>query len=103
MDAEREGKNLDDGGRTAARGRPDEPLLAWLLTHPFFVRKPPKSLDRNWFSHKLAGQLSTEDGAATLTAFTARAVARALDHAPEIPPAGSSPAAGRATASWCAF
>ena len=82
---DREGKNLDDGGRTAARGRPDEPLLAWLLTHPFFVRKPPKSLDRNWFSHKLAGQLSTEDGAATLTAFTARAVARALDHAPEIP------------------
>lgn len=82
---EREGKNLDDGGRTAARGRPDEPLLAWLLMHPFFFRKPPKSLDRNWFSHKLAGQLSTEDGAATLTAFTARAVARALDHAPEIP------------------
>ncbi|WP_336488594.1 anhydro-N-acetylmuramic acid kinase [Methylobacterium nigriterrae] len=82
---ERENKNLDDGGRTAARGRPDEPLLAWLLTHPFFVRRPPKSLDRNWFSHKLAGQLSTEDGAATLTAFTARAVARALDHAPEIP------------------
>ena len=82
---EREGKNLDDGGRTAARGRPDEPLLAWLLTHPFFVRRPPKSLDRNWFSHKLAGQLSTEDGAATLTAFTARAVARALDHAPEVP------------------
>ena len=82
---EREGKNLDDGGRTAARGRPDEPLLAWLLIHPFFARRPPKSLDRNWFSHKLAGQLSTEDGAATLTAFTARAVARALDHAPEIP------------------
>ena len=82
---ERENKNLDDGGRTAARGRPDEQLLAWLLTHPFFFRKPPKSLDRNWFSHKLAGQLSTEDGAATLTAFTARAVARALDHAPEIP------------------
>ena len=82
---ERENKNLDDGGRTAARGRPDEPLLAWLLIHPFFARRPPKSLDRNWFSHKLAGQLSTEDGAATLTAFTARAVARALDHAPEVP------------------
>ncbi|MCI9880667.1 MULTISPECIES: anhydro-N-acetylmuramic acid kinase [Methylobacterium] len=82
---ERTGRPLDDGGRTAARGRPDEPLLAWLLIHPFFARRPPKSLDRNWFSHKLAGQLSTEDGAATLTAFTARAVARALDHAPEIP------------------
>ncbi|NNM71972.1 anhydro-N-acetylmuramic acid kinase [Enterovirga aerilata] len=82
---ERTGRPLDDGGRTAARGRPDGALLAWLLTHPFFARKPPKSLDRNWFSHKLAGQLSTEDGAATLTAFTAQAVARALDHAPEPP------------------
>ncbi|MGA0594909.1 anhydro-N-acetylmuramic acid kinase [Enterovirga sp. CN4-39] len=82
---ERTGRPLDDGGRTAARGRADGALLAWLLTHPFFARKPPKSLDRNWFSHKLAGQLSTEDGAATLTAFTAQAVARALDHAPEPP------------------
>lgn len=82
---ERTGHALDDGGRTAARGRPDGALLAWLLMHPFFVQKPPKSLDRNWFSHKLAGRLSTEDGAATLTAFTAQAAARALDHAPETP------------------
>ena len=82
---ERTGRPLDDGGRTAARGRADGALLAWLLTHPFFARKPPKSLDRNWFSHKLAGQLSTEDGAATLTAFTAQAVSRALDHAAESP------------------
>ncbi|GEO98281.1 anhydro-N-acetylmuramic acid kinase [Methylobacterium haplocladii] len=82
---ERENKNLDDGGRTAARGKPDDQLLAWLLQHPFFAKTPPKSLDRNWFSHKLAGQLSTEDGAATLTAFTARAVLLALDHAPERP------------------
>lgn len=82
---ERTGRPLDDGGRTAARGRPDEALLSWLLLHPFFARTPPKSLDRNWFSHKLAGQLTTEDGAATLTAFTARAVARALDHLPEAP------------------
>jgi anhydro-N-acetylmuramic acid kinase len=82
---ERTGRPLDDGGRTAARGRPDGALLAWLLMHPFFVRRPPKSLDRNWFSHKLAGQLTTEDGAATLTAFTAQAIARAVDHAPEAP------------------
>ena len=82
---ERTGHALDDGGRTAARGRPDGALLAWLLMHPFFVQRPPKSLDRNWFSHKLAGQLSTEDGAATLTAFTAQAAARSLDHARETP------------------
>ena len=82
---ERTGHPLDDGGRTAARGRPDGALLAWLLMHPFFTRRPPKSLDRNWFSHKLAGQLTTEDGAATLAAFTAQAVARAIDHLPEPP------------------
>jgi len=82
---ERTGRALDDGGRTAARGRPDGALLAWLLMHPFFVQRPPKSLDRNWFSHRLAGQLTTEDGAATLTAFTAQATARALDHARETP------------------
>lgn len=82
---ERTGRPLDDGGRVAARGRPDETLLAWLLVHPFFHRPPPKSLDRNWFSHRLVGEHSIEDGAATLTAFTARAVGRALDHVRERP------------------
>jgi anhydro-N-acetylmuramic acid kinase len=82
---ERTGSAFDEDGRTAARGRPDEPLLAWLVTHPYFVKSPPKSLDRNWFSHRIAGHLSTEDGAATLAAFTARSIARALDFAPEPP------------------
>ena len=82
---ERTGVRFDDGGRTAAKGRPDEPLLAWLLLHPYFVKRPPKSLDRNWFSHRIVGHLSTEDGAATLAAFTARAIARALDFTAEPP------------------
>jgi anhydro-N-acetylmuramic acid kinase len=82
---ERTGSAFDEDGRTAARGRPDEPLLAWLVTHPYFVKSPPKSLDRNWFSHRIAGHLSTEDGAATLAAFTARSIARALDFADERP------------------
>jgi anhydro-N-acetylmuramic acid kinase len=82
---ERTGVRFDDGGRMAAKGRPEEPLLAWLLTHPYFTRRPPKSLDRNWFSHRIVGHLSTEDGAATLAAFTARAIARALDFSGEPP------------------
>ena len=82
---ERTGIPFDEHGGTAARGRPDEPLLAWLLVHPYFQRRPPKSLDRNWFSHRIAGHLSTEDGAATLAAFTVRSIARALDFAPERP------------------
>lgn len=83
---ERAGAEADFGGSTAAAGRPDEALLAWLLTHPYFIRRPPKSLDRNWFSHRIAGHLSTEDGAATLTAFTVRAILRALDFAETVPP-----------------
>ena len=82
---ERTGQPFDQDGRAAARGRPDEALLAWLLSHPFFRRPPPKSLDRNWFSHRLVGDQTIEDGAATLAAFTARAAARALDYAPEAP------------------
>ncbi|MFE1598071.1 anhydro-N-acetylmuramic acid kinase [Methylobacterium sp. ID0610] len=83
---ERTGQGFDAGGRLAAAGRPDEALLAWLLVHPFFTRRPPKSLDRNAFSHRVVGQLPTEDGAATLTAFTVRAIARALDFADALPP-----------------
>ncbi len=77
--AERTGAPFDAGGAIAAAGRPDEALLAWLLTHPYFVRRPPKSLDRNWFSHRIVAHLPTEDAAATLAAFTARSAARALD------------------------
>jgi anhydro-N-acetylmuramic acid kinase len=82
---ERTGRLFDEDGRSAARGRPDKELLTWLLAHPFFRRPPPKSLDRNWFSHRLVGHHTVDDGAATLTAFTARAVARALSFARERP------------------
>ncbi len=82
---ERTGRVFDEDGRSAAGGRADEELLAWLLTHPFFRKAPPKSLDRNWFSHRFVGHHTIEDGAATLAAFTARAVAKALDFAPARP------------------
>ena len=82
---ERADKAFDEGGGIAARGKPDEALLAWLLVHPFFLREPPKSLDRNWFSHRMVAHLTLADGAATLAAFTARAVARGLEFAAEEP------------------
>lgn len=78
---EREGAPFDRDGARAAQGRVDEALVAWLLRHPYFETAPPKSLDRHWFSHKLAGHLGTADGAATLTAFAARAIRASLDHA----------------------
>src|SRR5262249_27283869 len=82
---ERTGDPFDEDGHMAQRGRPDEPMLDWLLAHPYFHRRPPKSLDRSTFSHRMVVPLATGVGAATLTAFAARAVARALDFAPEAP------------------
>ncbi len=74
----------DVDGRLAARGTVDEGALAAVLADPYFARTPPKSLDRLAFRVALDG-LSAEDGAATLTAFTARAVARGARFFPAPP------------------
>jgi anhydro-N-acetylmuramic acid kinase len=63
----------------------DERRLAALLDNPFFLRPPPKSLDRNHFMTAAIAGLPVADGAATLAAFTAAAVARALEHLPRAP------------------
>jgi len=83
------GHAYDSGGRLAASGRANEAVLERLLAHPYFARTPPKSLDRLDF-REAAGQagldrLAPADGAATLAAFTARAVAAALPHLPSPP------------------
>ena len=73
----RTGAAMDRDGMLAARGTVDEAALARLLADPWFARPMPKSLDRDAFSAAAAG-LSTEDGAATLTAFTCRAIVKAI-------------------------
>ncbi|MEO9970473.1 MAG: anhydro-N-acetylmuramic acid kinase [Hyphomonadaceae bacterium] len=79
---ERHGRGTyDNGGALAAAGRVDEGLLAQLLDHPYFDERPPKSLDRYDFNGDLVDGLSLEDGAATLTALSARAVACGFEHA----------------------
>jgi anhydro-N-acetylmuramic acid kinase len=79
------GKKFDQGGEAAAAGRADDAILAQMLAHPFFAALPPKSLDRNDFVSNVWQNLSTEDGAATLTAFTVQGVLRAADHLPQKP------------------
>ena len=75
------GQRFDRDGALARAGRPAPSVLAPLLAHPFFARPAPKSLDRLDFSRALAASgldaLTPEDGAATLAAFTAAAVAAA--------------------------
>lgn len=82
---ERTGQAFDRDGGTAARGRVDERALARLLDHPFFDQPMPKSLDRNAFSREPVAAMGTADAAATLTAFTAAAVARVFPHLPAPP------------------
>jgi anhydro-N-acetylmuramic acid kinase len=79
------GKPIDHGGAFAANGAARESILTRLLAHPYFARPAPKSLDRMEFDLDMARNLSAEDGAATLTAFTARSIAKARDHLPEAP------------------
>lgn len=75
----------DVDGMAAAMGKVDEAALAELLAHPYFAAPAPKSLDRNAFSRAPVAALSTEDAAATLTAFTARSIARAFALLPARP------------------
>jgi anhydro-N-acetylmuramic acid kinase len=79
------GRALDADGAAAAAGGIDEAVLSALFMHAYFNRLPPKSLDRNDFPVDPVRGLSVADGAATLTAFTAAAIARSREHFPEEP------------------
>lgn len=79
------GRPMDADGALALSGRVDEARLADWLSHPFFAAPYPKSLDRDAFGVGLAAGLPPPDAAATLTAFAAAAVGRALDRLPARP------------------
>ncbi len=81
----RTGAARDNNGEFAARGSISQETVRAYLSHPFFAAPPPKSLDRNAFNGAMIDGLSLEDGAATLAAFTAAAIARAREHMPEEP------------------
>lgn len=79
------GKRRDENGILAANGRTDPRRLETLLGDPYFLRRPPKSLDRNAFPLSVLEGLSLADGAATLTAFTVASLICGLAHLPAAP------------------
>ena len=89
------GQDRDEGGALALSGQVDAGVLEAFLAHPFFLRMPPKSLDRNDFHDLLSAvsSLGNADAAATLTACAAAAVARGAEHFP-VPPAAVYVAGG---------
>jgi anhydro-N-acetylmuramic acid kinase len=77
---------MDRDGRIAARGHVNQPLLARLMRHPYFRRRPPKSTGREEFGPELLDRVVADargmkivdyDLIATVTAFTARSIADA--------------------------
>ncbi|MBX9926904.1 MAG: anhydro-N-acetylmuramic acid kinase [Hyphomicrobiaceae bacterium] len=79
------GQTMDEGGQMAARGRVNEDVVRFYLAHSYFTALPPKSLDRSAFIPDTVEWMSVEDGAATLTALTAGAIARSREHMKEEP------------------
>src|ERR1700749_928677 len=76
---------FDCEGRFAAQGYADEGWIKRALELPFFSKPPPKSLDRNDFAALRLTDGPPADGAATLTAFTAAAIARIVPLLPKVP------------------
>jgi anhydro-N-acetylmuramic acid kinase len=78
-------KRLDVDGAWARAGRVRKDIVAAYLDHPYFRARGAKSLDRYDFTLDRVADLSLEDGAATLTAFAAAAVALGVEMCPEKP------------------
>lgn len=79
------GEPMDRDAKLAMAGKVDRQALAALISHPYFKEPAPKSLDRASFTLDLIGDLSPEDGAATLTAFTVAGIAAAAHQLPAHP------------------
>ena len=79
------GLPMDMGGALAARGRADAAVLQALMRSADVHAPPPKSFDRLGFDPAPVEKLTAEDGAATLTAFTAATIAAARMHLPAAP------------------
>jgi len=73
----------DKDGEVASKGQVYQPLLAWLMRHPFIQRKPPKSTGRQEFGRHYVEEildrgrktnLCDEDLIATVTRFTIESI-----------------------------
>lgn len=81
------GKDRDEDGALAAAGTADVECVERFLSHPFYSRMPPKSLDRKEFTEQLssASQLRPKDALATFATIAAASVARGLEQCPGRP------------------
>lgn len=83
----RTGLACDYGGALAASGQTEHTIVNGFLAAEYFLRPPPKSLDRNEFRYlaKAVEGLSDMDGLATLAAATVTSVVKGFKAAPFAP------------------
>ncbi len=83
----RRGEPFDRDGALAQRGTVAQGALELFLDEPYFLKMPPKSLDRDAFKDMigLVGELDDADAVATLTGMSAAAVLRGMEHCPAPP------------------
>ncbi len=84
---QRRSLDCDRDGALAATGQVVDGALELFLEEGYFLRMPPKSLDRDDFGLmlNLVRELSDADAAATMTAMAAAAVMRGMEHCPTPP------------------
>lgn len=82
---EHAGIPFDDGGRIAGEGTADMAIVERYLVHPFFTKDGPKSLDRGDFTLDGVAGMELSDGAATLAALSAAAIARSVQRLETLP------------------
>ncbi len=78
-------QDYDAGGAVASMGSANESLLEVWLSHPYFQKPIPKSLDRDqfrsWcFDNALFQSLCFEDQISSLSTLTALTIAKSRDH-----------------------
>jgi len=74
--AQKEGKEYDDGGQMAASGYLDNQLLNQLNSLPFYDKKPPKSLGREWVEDQILPLIERVDNRTALRTYTEHAASQ---------------------------
>ncbi|WP_238365258.1 anhydro-N-acetylmuramic acid kinase [Mesobacterium pallidum] len=84
---QRRGLPFDQGGSLASGGKVVDGALELFLEDGYFLKQPPKSLDRDDFSLMLdlVRELEDADAAATMTAMAAAAVMQGMQFCPSPP------------------
>ena len=81
------GQEFDEGGKLASGGKASPEIVDEFLENPFFVQRPPKSLDRDEFSHllSLVGNIEPKDACATLAECVVRGIVEGCARVPSEP------------------